>query len=140
MKNKKIIILVSVLLTFSVNQLLSQLVPGRGIDTVYSFKPGKGQNSGQGSEYYPQNIFGFPDTSASETFQASDPAQVLSIGLGGEIIVGFKGLEIVNGPGPDFTIFENAFLNPVTNKIFAEPAKIAVSDDGIKYYEFHFGS
>ena len=27
-----------------------------GIDTVYSFLPGEGQNIGQGPEYYPENI------------------------------------------------------------------------------------
>ncbi|MCX6153332.1 MAG: hypothetical protein NT007_04145 [Candidatus Kapabacteria bacterium] len=110
------------------------------IDTVFSFVPGKGQNAGQDSAHYPMNIFGPPDTLAGYLVQSSSPDQVLSIGLGGEIIVGFKGFFVEDKPGDDFTIFENAFFNPVTKKIFAEPAKVAVSQDGIKYYEFPFDS
>jgi len=136
----KYILLVILGITFINNNLFSQMVKGQGIDTVYSFKPGTGQNGGQDPQDYPKNIFGFPDSTAREDFQASDPSQILSIGMGGEIIVGFKNLEIVDGPGPDFTVFENAFLNPVTKRIFAEPAKIAVSDDGIHFVEFPFDS
>jgi len=110
------------------------------IDTVVSYHWGTGQNSGQGEEYFPMNIFGKPDTSASDKFQSSDPKEICSIGLGGEIVVGFKNFEIVDGPGPDFTIFENAFINPINNKVFAEPAVVSVSMDGINFYEFPFDS
>ena len=110
----------------------------QGIDTVYSFKPGSGQNSGQDSGFFPRNIIGLPDTNARDNFQAADPATILSIGLGGEIIVGFKNYILIDGPGADFTVFENAFINPVTQKVFAEPAKIAVSIDGINYIEFPY--
>ncbi len=109
-----------------------------GIDTVYLFNPGKGQNSGQALDYFPQNIFGLPDTNASELIPSSDPKQICSLGLGGEIIVGFKNYIIFDGNGPDFTIFENAFINPVTKKIFAEPAKVSVSEDGINFFEFPY--
>lgn len=110
------------------------------IDTVYSYKWGTGQNAGQEPKFFPQNIFGPPDTTAREDFQSADPEQILSLGLGGEIIVGFRNLLITDGPGADFTIFENAFLNPVTNRIFAEPAVVSVSQDGINYYQFPFDS
>lgn len=109
-----------------------------GIDTVYNFKPGKGQSLGQSFEFFPANIFGMPDTNASELTPASDPKQICSIGLGGTIIVGFKNYLIVDGDGPDFTIFENAFINPVTKKVFAEPAIVSVSEDGIYYYDFPY--
>lgn len=109
-----------------------------GIDTVYKFLPGTGQNFGQSTEYFPQNIFGLPDTNASEFTPSSDPKQICSIGLGGEIVVGFKNYIIFDGEGPDFTIFENAFINPVTKKVFAEPAIIAVSEDGINFYDFPY--
>jgi len=108
------------------------------IDTIISYHWGDGQNSGQSSEYFPQNIFGVPDTSAREDFQSSDPNQICSLGLGGQIVVGFMGMDIVDGPGPDFTIFENAFFNPVTSRIFVEPAQISVSDDGITWIAFPF--
>ncbi len=110
------------------------------VDTVISYHWGDGQNSGQSTEYFPQNIFGVPDTSAREDFQSADPYQICSLGLGGEIIVGFKGMDIVDGPGPDFTIFENAFFNPVTSRIFVEPAQILVSEDGILWIAFPFDS
>ncbi|MGA2296490.1 MAG: T9SS type A sorting domain-containing protein [FCB group bacterium] len=111
-----------------------------GIDTVYYFKPGTGQNNGQSPEYFPKNIFGLPSKNARYTIPESSPEEICSIGLGGVIIVGFKNFEVIDEPGPDFTIFENAFLNPVTNKIFAEPAKVAVSSDGINFVEFPFDS
>ncbi|MCX7735137.1 MAG: T9SS type A sorting domain-containing protein [Candidatus Kapabacteria bacterium] len=109
-----------------------------GIDTVYFFNPGSGQNSGQSPDYFPENIFGLPDTNASELTPSSDPKQICSIGLGGEIIVGFKNYIIFDGDGPDFTIFENAFINPVTKKVFAEPSKVSISEDGINFVEFPY--
>jgi type IX secretion system substrate protein len=110
------------------------------ISEVIQFQPGEGQNVGQGSEYFPANIFGLPSTNASETTQVADPYEVLSIGMGGEIVVGFGGAAIRNIEGPDFVIFENAFLNPLTKKIFAEPAQISVSQDGFVFYDFPFDS
>lgn len=112
----------------------------QGIDTVFSFTPGEGQNTGQGEEYFPDNIFGLPDTNAREDIQSALPENVLSIGFGGEIIVGFKNYNVIDGPGPDFTIFENAFINPLNKKMFAEPGKVAVSLDGVYYTEFPFDS
>ena len=119
------------------SSILAQMQSGT-IDTVFSFKPGKGQNSGQSELHFPKNIFGLPDTNASDYFQASSEEQVCSLGLGGEIIVGFKNRIITEGDGFDFTIFENAFINPATQKVFAEPAVVAVSQDGINYIEFPY--
>jgi len=106
------------------------------IDTVYWFYPGTGQNLGQDSGYFPKNIFKLPDTIASEVVPSSSPADICSIGLGGEICVGFKDFEVVDLEGPDFTIFENAFVNPVTKKVFAEPAVVSVSADGVEFIDF----
>ncbi len=108
------------------------------IDTVISYQWGKGQNTGQSEKYFPKNIFGEPYDKASETMPASSPEDICSLGLGGEIIVAFKGYEIVDAPGPDFTIFENVFLNPVSKKMFVEPAIISVSFDGINFKEFPY--
>lgn len=110
------------------------------IDTVYHVKWGYGQNQGQSPEYFPANIFGKPDSNANRNIPTSSPYEICSIGLDGEIIVGFKNFLIFDGPGPDFTIFENAFINPVTNKVFAEPAEISVSYDGVHFYSFPFDS
>ncbi len=110
------------------------------IDTVYSFSPGEGQNFGQSSEFYPKNVFGFPDTNATINIPSANEIQILSLGFGGEITIGIKNTKILNGEGIDFTIFENVFLNPAINKYFVEPAKVAVSKDGINYFEFPFDS
>jgi len=106
------------------------------IDTVYAFRPGMGQNFGQDSAYFPRNIFGPPDSSARPDRPSASPEQICSLGLGGEIIVGFKGMLLRDGPGPDFVVFENAFFSPITSKVFAEPALVAVSRDGEQWLEF----
>ncbi len=108
------------------------------IDTVYSFTPGTGQISGQSPEFFPMNIFGAPAQEASEFIPASAESEVLSLGIDGEIIVGVKDSYIYDGEGDDFIIYENAFKNQATKKIFAEPAKVAVSYDGVNYHEFPY--
>ncbi|MFH1049494.1 MAG: hypothetical protein V1779_01030 [bacterium] len=110
------------------------------IDTVYGFMPGEGQNSGQDSAFYPENIFGLPIGNSDITFPANSPEQILSIGLDGEIIVGFKNYFIVDKEGYDFIIFENVFLNPVNSKYFIEPAEVSVSQDGINFIAFPYDS
>ncbi len=128
-----------ILIILSVNLAFSQYSI-KTIDTVFSFAPGEGQNFGQSGTYYPQNIFGFPDTNATIQVPSANEYQILSLGFGGEIVLGIKNTKIINGNGIDFTIFENVFLNPVLNKYFVEPAKVAVSQDGINFLEFPFDS
>ncbi|MEN3027019.1 MAG: hypothetical protein ABDH31_04835 [Chlorobiota bacterium] len=109
------------------------------IDTVITFRPGSGQNFGQDSAYYPRNIFGPPDTAARPSLPSANPHQILSLGMGGEIVVGFRGKVIVDGPGPDFVIFENAFVTP-RGRVFVEPALVSVSKDGITWQSFPWDS
>lgn len=111
---------------------------GNFIDTVYSFTPGSGQNVGQAPEYYPNNIFGPPSSKATEKFPASMPEDLLSIGIGGEIVLGIKSGKMYNGAGVDFVIFENAFKREIDGVIFAEPAIVSVSQDGNNFVEFPF--
>jgi hypothetical protein len=59
---------------------------------------------------------------------------VLSLGVGGVIVV-MMGEEIDDGPGPDFTVFENAF-DYGQGQVYAEPGVVAVSDDGVQFTEF----
>ena len=58
-----------------------------------------------------------------------------SLGFGGTITLEFTDNLIVDGPGADFTVFENAFLlaGAVTYPPFAEPATVAVSSDGVTF-------
>lgn len=108
------------------------------IDTVYTFTPGTGQNAGQSDIYFPNNIFGAPSINASKYVAETRPVEILSIGMGGEIIIGLKDNYIINKEGADFTIFENAFINQFNEKVYAEPAIVSVSKDGINYIEFQY--
>lgn len=107
------------------------------IDTVRKFTPGTGQNSGQGPAFFPANIFGQPDPTASDSVPSTNPRQVCSIGLDGLIEVGFKNFIIVDGPGADFTVFENAF-RVGKNRVYMEPGVVEVSKDGIVWIAFPY--
>lgn len=124
------------IIIFSINAFSYQSF----IDSVYYFKIGKLEFQDSVNAYYPQNIFGKPSERATKDVPESSPEQILSIGIGGEIIVGFKDYIIKDGEGIDFVIFENAFINPINQGIFAEPAKISVSFDGINYTDFPYDS
>ncbi|MGB9702687.1 MAG: hypothetical protein ACPL1A_08165 [Candidatus Kapaibacteriota bacterium] len=129
-------ILFFIILTYSYS--FSQEFHKGTIDTVISFKPGKGQNSGQSPEFFPQNIFGLPSRNASKYIPETSQSEILSLGLSGEITVSFKNYWVYDGPGDDFIVFENAFVNPINNKVFAEPAVVSVSEDGINFIEFPY--
>jgi hypothetical protein len=68
----------------------------------------------------------------------SGSLETFSLGLGGHIVVAFTDNVIVNGPGPDFTVFENAFLQRGLLTLFpyAEPSTVSVSADGIRWSVF----
>ncbi|PKL85044.1 MAG: hypothetical protein CVV22_09895 [Ignavibacteriae bacterium HGW-Ignavibacteriae-1] len=127
-----------ILFIFIPFMLFSQEYEQGFIDTVYQFTPGVYIEEVDWQSHFPQNIFGQPSDKATIQVPASATADVLPFGIGGEIIVGFKGKALFNGPGYDFIIFENAFLNPINKGIFAEPAKVAVSQDGINFIEFPY--
>jgi hypothetical protein len=62
---------------------------------------------------------------------------VVSLGSGGSIVVAFAPNAIVDGPGPDFIVFENPFWiagNP--SDVYAEPGEVSVSDDGTTWTTF----
>ena len=65
---------------------------------------------------------------------------VVSLGDSGVATLGFPGA-IYNGPGPDFAIFENGFINPANDsQAFLELAFVEVSSDGINYQRFPVNS
>jgi hypothetical protein len=59
---------------------------------------------------------------------------VASLGCGGRITLRFDAPGIVDGPGPDLLVFENAFRTG--DETFAEPARVLVSDDGAAWEAF----
>ena len=112
-------------------------------DSVITYSFGANTDFGQDSAYFPANILGSPDTSASDLTPSSIPEEICALGLGGEIVLKFTDNLIVDGEGPDFTVFENPFIiqaGPRAGEIFAEPAEVSVSHDGITFYTFPFDS
>ena len=137
-KMSKYIIIMIINIIFLSNILFSGEIITGTCDTLISFKPGEGQNLGQNPPLFPNNIFGLPSKIATETIPETSENEICSLGLKGEIIIGFKDINIIDGEGADFTIFENAFVNPINHKIFAEPAIVSVSNDGINYITFPY--
>ena len=88
-------------------------------------------NQGSGSGVFaPTNILGAPSGGG----RTSGSTDVLSLGLHGDVTVGFS-TTIVNGPGVDFTVFENGFEFPA-NFMFTELAFVEVSTDGLNFARF----
>lgn len=83
------------------------------------------------------------DTSLGKTLQGSTSDAhgkadgfVVSLGDGGEAIYTLSN-PIMNGPGPDFAIFENGFIDPMdSNWSYMELAEVYVSNDGLNYFKF----
>ncbi|MEO2168146.1 MAG: hypothetical protein ABGY42_08505, partial [bacterium] len=79
----------------------------------------------------PGVVLGLP-IGGGETSQSVD---VLSLGDGGRITLGFVDNLIVDGPGDDFRVFENAFRTGPTS-IFREFGFVEASTDGITFHRF----
>ena len=85
----------------------------------HAFGPGQSHNQ----------TTGFPDALYGPPF-AGKAGSVVSLGNGGHVVVAFGGTAIVDGPGVDFTVFENPLPG------FVELATVAVSDDGVSWTSF----
>lgn len=82
---------------------------------------GGGQNNGQVSAF-PAAILGPP--------VGNDARAVVSLGNGGWVVLAFGDSAVIDGPGADFTVFENPLRS------FKELATVAVSEDGVTWTEF----
>ncbi len=71
---------------------------------------------------------------AADALGTADNVPV-SLGDGGSATLGF-GDPIGNGPGDDFAVFENGFLEDGTDDFFAEFAFVEVSTDGVQFARF----
>lgn len=99
--------------------------------SVESFTPGEGAGFGEGS--LPDVVLGPPRGMGEQ----SGSLHVLSLGQGGEIVLGFGEREIANEPGPDFVVFENAFWpGGVRSMVYAELGEVSVSEDGEVWLTF----
>lgn len=108
-------------------------------DTVAAFQPGSGQYTGQGATFFPRNVLTGPAPTARGDVPSTDPREICSLGLGGSITIGLRSNIIVDGNGTDLTIFENAFFFN-GGRVFAEPARIELSRDGLEWIPIPYDS
>jgi len=86
------------------------------------------------------------DALADGVYGAGDRAgntdSVLSLGLSADnnnyIVLGWNGRLVVNGDGPDFAVFENAFQIGDSGDRFMDPVVVEVSLDGDVWVPFPF--
>ncbi len=102
------------------------------VDQVIAFTPGT--SAGFGAQGLPGVVLG-PPRGGGETFGSLD---VLALGNDGSIVLVFDE-PICDGPGPDFTVFENAFhAGSAQGPIFAEVGIVSVSSNGVDFFEFPY--
>lgn len=100
---------------------------------VVSHEFGDGEIFGQASDEFPQRVLGPPSGGGC----CAGGLDVTSLGNGGSIVLGFAETTIVDGPGPDFIVFENAFNaggDPMAT--FAELGTVGVSEDGVTWFDY----
>jgi hypothetical protein len=107
--------------------------PDPFVDAVASVSYGEGAGFGQDR---------FPDVVLGPPVGVQDPClggstDVLSLGIGGQIVVEFTDIVAVDGDGADLLVFENPFNESCdAAKPFVEPGRVAVSEDGVEWLEF----
>ena len=98
---------------------------------VATFAPGPG--AGFGQDFFPDVVLGPPAGLGT----GAGSLDVLSLGVGGRIVLSFEDNPILEGPGVDFIVFENAFYQDNDpSRVFAELAEVSVSADGEDWRTF----
>jgi hypothetical protein len=130
--------------TINVKQISLSATPSPYADRVFEFSPIDARC--YGCSTHEALVTGPPKGSGD----AQGSADVVSLGArvnddngqsapyGGSITLEFTDNLILDGPGIDFTIFENAFRLAGTDRFFVEPATVEVSQDGKQFYRFPF--
>jgi hypothetical protein len=99
--------------------------------SVESFTPGA--SAGYNQDKLPGIVLGPPVGKGND----AGALDVVSLGAAGEIVLAFGDLGIVDGPGPDLLVFENAFWpNGDATQVFAELGEVSVSEDGETWQTF----
>ncbi|GIX45659.1 MAG: hypothetical protein D6691_08655 [Candidatus Hydrogenedentota bacterium] len=127
------ILAVVLALLFAINRSFAQSFP----DRVTTFTAGL--NAGFGAPYFPTNVLGPPNGSLNSEQPNASESDLLSLGIGGSIVLEFVSSIVVDGPGPDLTVFENPF-QPIgyPGFVFCETATVAVSQNGSNWVTFPF--
>jgi hypothetical protein len=89
------------------------------VDAIVEFTPAEATSFGH--ERLPEIVLGPP----------GGYSDVASLGCEGMIVLEFDAPGIVDGPGDDFIVFENAF-----SEDFPEPGEVSVSEDGLTWSVF----
>jgi hypothetical protein len=97
-------------------------------DHVVSYSPGP--NAGFGQQDFPSIVLGPPQGAGA----GSGSVDVLSLGRGGDIVLEFTDIGVVDGPGVDLLVFENVFISPIGP--YTERGIVSVSEDGQTWHEF----
>ena len=93
-----------------------------------------GEGAGYGQADYPENILGPPDPDATPASPAVGEDELLTLGKEGMVVIEFTDNTVINGDGPDFTVFENVMYTGST--YFRECAFVEVSQDGQNWTMF----
>jgi len=117
--------------TTNISPIHAQAFP----DSVKDFSPGR--NAGFGAAYFPANVLGPPQGTSNPQVPNANQQDLLSLGTGGSITLEFSTHRVINGPGADFTIFENP-VQPINfpEQSFVDSAIVSVSEDGDTWIAF----
>jgi len=92
-----------------------------------------GANAGFGADRLPDVALGPPQGGGA----TAGSADVVSLGNGGIITLVFRDNAVVDGPGDDLVVFENAFhVGSRTGPVFTEYGFVQVSADGRNFRQF----
>jgi len=93
---------------------------------IVSFSQGGG-----GGIFVTANLLGGPEGGGP----GAGSLDVLTLGEGGNVVLGFD-VDITDGPGADFSVFENGFLIGSSKNVFAEVAFVEVSTNGVDFARY----
>lgn len=89
-----------------------------------------GRGAGHGQSELPEIVLGPPRGAGAY----AGSLDVLSLGAGGSVRLGFGALRVYDGPGPDLLVFENPFWVAGGAAVFAEPGQVSLfGPDGAEH-------
>lgn len=98
---------------------------------LHTFTPG--ERAGYGADRLPAIVLGPPAGSGP----SAGSLDVVSLGVGGELVLDLAPFIVVDGPGVDLIVFENAFFaGGDPTQPFAELGEISTSTDAITWHTF----
>jgi hypothetical protein len=122
----------NILMIFAIMILAGAAAGDPYVDSIVAVSFGAGADAAFSN---PARVLGPPQ--AYDNLGIGGSTDVLNIGLGGSVTVEFVDNTIYDGPGPDFTVFENAFyIGGSFDEVYLEPGYVEVSDDGAVFVRF----